>query len=206
MGLFSIFKSKQRREQERETAIRNVLSLHKRQINQLRKHERDYMEKAVRAKNAQDTVNFKRLCNMVAQTIMHRRALDSQLLYFETILQTRDRARLFGEFGKGMKAMAKSVGEVFKEMNDGEMVRDIDNILQQSLSMEDMMNSVLDRVSEASDAMTEDARTQGIVNTDIEMLVSNMATTPSAETGSAIDSQLKAIEDELAKQEGQATH
>ncbi len=197
----NLFKSKQQREQERETAIRTSISKQRQMSNRLRKDERRFMEMAIRAKKEKDSKNFKIASNLVAQTIMKRRAIDSQLLHFEIVLQIRDQAKLFGEFGQGMKAMAKSVNEVFKEFNDGQMIQDLDSILQQNLSMEEMMNNVLDRITDTSDALTSDAASEGISSTEVEKMIENMAvsdTAPDASDANLIDAQLKAIENELA--------
>ncbi|MDO4551057.1 MAG: hypothetical protein Q4C96_07380 [Planctomycetia bacterium] len=193
----NLFKSKRQREQEREMTIRTAISKQRQMSNRLRKDERRFMEMAIRAKKENDTKNFKIASNLVAQTIMKRRAIDSQLLHFEIVLQIRDQARLFGEFGQGMKAMAKSVNEVFKEFNDGQMIQDLDNILQQNLSMEEMMNNVLDRITETSDTLTSDAAMQGISGEVVE----KMMTESSDDSSSEIDAQLKAIEAELAQRE-----
>lgn len=193
----NLFKSKRQREQEREIMIRTAISKQRQMSNRLRKDERRFMEMAIRAKKENDTKNFKIASNLVTQTIMKRRAIDSQLLHFEIVLQIRDQARLFGEFGQGMKAMAKSVNEVFKEFNDGQMIQDLDNILQQNLSMEEIMNSVLDRITETSDTLTNDAAMQGISGDVVEKMMSET----SDDSGAEIDAQLKAIEAELAQRE-----
>ncbi|MBE6427849.1 MAG: hypothetical protein E7028_04560 [Planctomycetaceae bacterium] len=193
------FKSKQEREQEREMAIRSSISKQRQMSNRLRKDERRFMEMAIRAKNENDTKNFKIASQLVAQTIMKRRAIDSQLLNFEIVLQIRDQAKMFGEFGQGMKEMAKSVSEVFKDLNDGQMMKDIDNILQQNLTMEDMMNTVLDRIADTSDAMTADAASNGISIDEVEKMMDKQISQTKQETvGNEIDAQLKAIENALA--------
>ena len=206
----NLFKSKQQREQERETAIRTSISKQRQMSNRLRKDERRFMEMAIRAKKRKKIQrNFKIASNLVAQTIMKRRAIDSQLLHFEIVLQIRDQAKLFGEFGQGMKAMAKSVNEVFKEFNDGQMIQDLDSILQKNLSMEEMMNNVLDRITDTSDALTSDAASEGISSTEVEKMIENMAvsdTAPDASDANLIDAQLKAIENELALKKKSEKH
>jgi len=143
----NLFKSKQQREMDRNIAIQRALSMHRQQVGKLEQHERGYMEKALRAKKSGDQANFHRLCAMVAQTVNERRAIESQLLYFETMLQTRDKARLFQEFAGGMKAMTKSISEAFAGMNTSEIMRDVETAMAQSGQMESAMNLVLDRIS-----------------------------------------------------------
>ena len=145
--LGNLFKSKQQREMDRNIAIQRALTMHRQQVGKLEQHERGYMEKALRAKKSGDQGNFQRLCAMVAQTVNERRAIESQLLYFETMLQTRDKAKLFQEFAGGMKAMTKSISEAFAGMNTSEIMRDVETAMAQSGQMESAMNLVLDRIS-----------------------------------------------------------
>jgi len=195
----NLFKSKRQREMDREIAIQRALTLHRQQAAKLQSHERQYMEKAIRARKAGDKANLQRLCRMVAQTINQRRAIESQLLYFETILQTRDKVRLFKDFAQGMKAMARSIGDVFRDFDAGDVMRDVENALVQSTQLETTMGMVLDRIS--SSEMVAGSETDGIAAEDIERIVSEQAATQEASVDKEIDAGLKAIERELTKEQ-----
>jgi len=190
-----LFKSKRQRELERDIAIRRALGLHRQHANKLGQHERQYMEKALRAKKSGDKVNFQRLCRMVAQTTNERRAIESQLLYFETILQTRDKVRLFKDFAGGMKAMARSIGDVFREFDAGDVLKDVEIALAQSTQLESTMSLVLDRISSAE--MSTSGDVEGIRPEDIERIVSGQAASEEANVDKEIEAGLKAIEREL---------
>jgi hypothetical protein len=140
------FKSKEEREQNRNTVIQRSLGLQKSHVKKLEKHEREYMEKAQRAKSKGDTPNFKQICSLIAATVNKRRALESQVLRFETMLQTRDQAKMMKEFAIGMKAMAKSIGEAFKDFNASEMMRSFDEAVGKQTAMEGEINMVLDGI------------------------------------------------------------
>jgi hypothetical protein len=191
-----LFKSKRQRELEREIAIQRALGLHRQHANKLHQHERQYMEKALRAKKAGDKVNFQRLCRMVAQTTNERRAVESQLLYFETILQTRDKVRLFKDFAGGMKAMAKSIGDVFRDFDAGDILKDVETALAQSTQLESTMSLVLDRISATE--MTSSSGAEAISAEDIERIVAGQETAGEASIDKEIEAGLKAIERELA--------
>jgi hypothetical protein len=193
--LEKLFKSKQQRELERDIAIQRALGLHRQHANKLQQHERQYMDKALRAKRAGDKANFQRLCRMVAQTTNERRAVESQLLYFETILQTRDKVRLFKDFAGGMKAMAKSIGDVFRDFDAGDMLKDVETALAQSSQLETTMSLVLDRISASQ--MTGAAVTDGITAEDIERIVAQQETADRTNIDKEIEAGLKAIEREL---------
>ncbi len=49
----NLFKSKRQREMDREIAIQRALGLHRQQIAKLQQHERQYMEKAIRARKSE---------------------------------------------------------------------------------------------------------------------------------------------------------
>lgn len=190
-----IFKSKRQRELERDMAIQRALSMHRQHAAKLQKHERQYMEKAIRAKKSGDKANLQRLCSMVAQTINQRRAIESQLLYFETILQTKDKVRLFKDFAQGMKAMARSIGDVFRDFDATEVLQDVESALAQSTQLENTMGIVLDRISSADVSATSDL--EGIGADDIERIVAEQATSQETSMDSEIEAGLKAIEREL---------
>jgi hypothetical protein len=199
-SIFSIFKSRQQRELERDIAIQRALALHRQHAAKLQQHERQYMEKALRAKKAGDKANFQRLCRMVAQTTNERRAIESQLLYFETLLQTRDKVRLFKDFAQGMKAMARSIGDVFRDFDAGDVLRDVETALAQSSQLESAMGMVLDRVSSAQ--MSAPVNAEGISAEDVERIVSEQAVAEAASPDREIDAGLKAIEREMTRETG----
>ncbi len=193
----NLFKSKRQRETERSIAIQRALSLHRQHINKLQKHERNYMEKAIRAKKQGDQANFGRLCGMVAQTTNQRRAIESQLLHFETILQKRDQFRLMKDFASGLKAMTRSMKDVVKEVNAEDMLNDVEESLAYNSQMEATMDLVLDRIS--SSGLDESSSAEGISASDIEKIVGERAAAEESSTGidKEIDDGLKAIEKEL---------
>jgi len=195
--LGNLFKSKKRREMEREMAIRRTLQSHKQLISGLEKHEREYMQKALTAKKQGDKKNFSQLCGMVAQTMNQRRATQSQLLHFETMRQHGAHLKLSKDFAIGLSAMAKSIVEVFNEVDAESMMRDVEESLAQSDHISETMDMVLDRIAESGlgDATPAD----GVSVEAIERIVGEQAV---AEEGALnidqeIDEGLKAIEREL---------
>jgi len=193
--LKNLFKSKRQREIERDINIQRSLTLHKQQITKLTQHERQYMEKAQRAKKMGDNANFRQLCRLIAQTTNQRRAIESQLLHFETLIQTRDRAKLFGEFAKGMKAMSLSIRDTFQDFNAEEIMTDLEKTLAQTSHMENAMSMVLDRVSAATELQTggEDV----VSAEDIEKIINGQESTASDSLDKDIEASLKAIEQKL---------
>ncbi len=197
--LEKLFKSKRQREIEQNIRIQRSLTLHKQQIGKLEHHERQYMEKAQKAKKMGDMSNFKQLCRLVAQTTNQRRAIESQLLHFETLLQTRDRAKLFGEFAKGMKEMSHSIRDTFNDFSADEILQDLEVTLARTGEMESAMNMVLDRVSSGTEPV---GGGENMVSEDqIAALVSEQVDGKTESLDRDIDESLRAIEKQLRQRE-----
>lgn len=199
--LGGLIKTKAERESERQIAVLNAVSEQKRLIRQLQKHEHEYMKKAVQAKRQKDTVNSRRLCAMVAQTVIQRRNMESQLLFFETLQQTKDKVRIFGEYAKGLKAMANSIGDVYQDFNVADIMKEINRIMNQSVTMEAGMSAVMDKIAMAGDSIQESAEAEGIHVSEIEKTVNELADAEDSvvRLDSSIDDLLKRIEDEIAQ-------
>ena len=191
----NLFKSKRKREIERDINIQRSLTLHKQQIGKLTQHERQYMEKAQRAKQMGDNANFRQLCRLIAQTTNQRLAIESQLLHFETLIQTRDRAKLFGEFAKGMKAMSHSIRDTFQDFDAEDIMRDLDTTLAQTSQMENAMSMVLDRVSAATDVQATGP--DAVTAEDVEKIINGQESSTSDSLDKEIEASLKAIEQKL---------
>jgi len=195
----NLFKSKQRRELDRNIAIQRALTLHRQQVTKLEQHERGYMEKALRAKKSGDSTNFQRLCAMIAQTMNERRAVESQLLYFETMLQTRDKARLFQEFAGGMKAMTKSISLAFAGMNVAEIMKDVETAMAQTGQMESAMSMVLDRISSNQSLAT--IPEGGLSASHVEQMLTEKVAFETTDIDKQIESGLAALRQSLQNPE-----
>ncbi len=200
--LGGLLKTKEEREMDRQITILNSVSKQKQLIKKLQKHEREYMKKAVQAKRQKDMINFKRLCSMVAQTIVQRRNMESQLLFFETLQQTCEKVQIFKEYALGLKSMTRTISDIYKDFNSGELMREINIIMTQSTTMQTGMNAVMERISTASDSMLDEDQTDGIKLSEIEQTVSSLADAEDESSGldSSIDEKINQIEDELQKQ------
>ncbi len=141
------FKSKEQKEQERNIKIHTALAKQRRNIKELEKFERNYTEKALRAKRNGDMQNFRQLCGMISRTINTRRAVESQLLRFETMLLARDQAQMMKEFAVGMKEMSNSIGAACKEFNAMQIMQSFEEAINKHASIEMQMDMVLDQIS-----------------------------------------------------------
>lgn len=159
--LGNLFKSRRRRQLEREVAVQQVLNLHRRRIKELEKHEREYGQKAVRARREGDKNNYRKLVRLLAQTINERRRLQSSLLSFEALVQTQKRVEGYAAFADGMKNATKAIAEVFRDIDLDKVVVQLDTAVSQAQSLDVAMDNVLDRISttlfEGPESTAEDA-------------------------------------------------
>ncbi|MHC5054177.1 MAG: hypothetical protein ACYTKD_05615 [Planctomycetota bacterium] len=173
--LGNLFKSKQRRQLEREMAIQNVLSLHKRRIKELTTHERRYADMAVRARREGDKTNFQKLLRLTAQTMNERRRLKSASLSFEALVQTQKRIEGYAHFAEGMGKATQAIQQVFDGLDLSSVATKVREASMQAQSLDATMNNVLDQVS-VSLFETPDDVTEGAVSVeDVEKLLTEEA-------------------------------
>lgn len=168
-----VFPSKQDREFRRNMAIKRAVKEHGKHITKLEQHEREYMEKAVRARKSGDKANLSLLCRMIAQTANQRKAIQSQLLHLEIMIQTRDRMSLTNDFRSATVALSRSVAEMFRDFNAQELIKSVDSTLHQTEQVTEAMDLVLDRI--ATNGLSEATGPERVSSTDIERIVGEQA-------------------------------
>ena len=184
----NLFKSKRNREIERDVRIKQSLLKQKQAVAKLEKHEREYMEKALQAKRNGDTANFRRLCAMAAKTANFKHGIQSFLLHFETMMQTRDMAQTLQQFAGGAKEITRSISEAFAGINVAEMFQDFDTAIAQSSELETVMSTVLDKISSVEPDSFESGG--GISAEDVERTLNEKAALEDKSLDRAIDASL----------------
>ena len=200
MALGGLFKSRQQRQLERDMAIQNVLDLHRRRIRDLKKHEKGYCEKAVRAKRQGDRANYEKLIKLLVQTMNERRRLESTLLTFEAMVQTKDRIESYGEFAKGLQAATKSISAVFKNIDLSSTVTELNMAMGRAKQMDRTMNLVLDRVSDTSFDTDYEADEEAVSFEQIDAMIGEQAQVEEGAVDGKIDQMLGDIEAQLKKE------
>ena len=198
--LGNLFKSKQRRQLEREMAIQNVLSLHKRRIKELTGHERRYADMAVRARREGDKSNFQKLLRLTAQTMNERRRLNSALLSFEALVQTQKRIEGYAQFAGGMDKATQAIQQVFDGLDLSNVATKVREASTQAQSLDATMNNVLDQVS-MSLFETPDDVTEGAVSVeDVEKLLTEEAEGAEASADDEVKRLLGRVEKKLKEE------
>ncbi|MHC4201060.1 MAG: hypothetical protein ACYSU0_13795 [Planctomycetota bacterium] len=197
--LGNLFKSKRKRQLEREMAVQQVLALHRRRIKELEGHERRYADMAVRARREGDKANFQKLLRLTAQTMNERRRLGSALLSFEALVQTQKRIEGYAQFADGMQKATRSIQEVFEGLDLTGVATKVQEAAMQAQSLDVAMTSVLDQVSVSLFETPEAAGlSEEIVSVeDVEKMLSEEAEGKEATADEEIKRLLGRVEDKL---------
>lgn len=200
MAFGGLFKSRQQRQLERDMAIQNVIDLHRRRIRDLNKHERGYCEKAIRAKRQGDKVNYEKLARLLVQTINERRRVESALLTFEALVQTKDKIESYGQFAKGLQAATKSIASVFKNVDLAKTVTELNMAMARAKQMDRTMTLVLDRVSDSAIVGEYEGDEEAVDVSQIDSMISERAKLEEGQVDGKIDEMLSEIENQLKKE------
>lgn len=200
MAVLGIFKSKQERQLERDMAIQNVLDLHKRRIRELNKHEKGYGEKAVRAKRQGDKGNYEKLARLLVQTMNERRRLESAMLTFESLVQTKERIEGYGAFAKGLQSATKAISSVFKNIDLTQTMTDLNMAMARSKQMDRTMTMVLDRVSDTAFDADYEGNDEAVSFEQIDAMIGERAQGTEGQADEKIDQMLREIETQLKKE------
>ncbi|MCU0916788.1 MAG: hypothetical protein MUC88_19850 [Planctomycetes bacterium] len=200
MAFGGLFKSRQQRQLERDMAIQNVVDLHKRRIRDLNKHERGYCEKAIRAKRQGDKVNYEKLARMLVQTINERRRVESALLTFEALVQTKDKIESYGQFAKGLQAATRSISAVFRNVDLSKTVTELNMAMARAKQMDRTMTMVLDRVSDSAIVGEYEGDEEAVDIQQIDSMLSERAQIEEGQVDGKIDEMLSQIESQLKKE------
>jgi len=200
MALGGLFKGKQQRQLERDMAIQNVLDLHKRRIRDLNKHERGYCEKAIRAKRQGDKANYQKLTKLLLQTMNERRRIESALLTFESLVQTKERIEGYSNFAKGLQSATKSISAVFRNIDLSKTVTDLNMAMGQAKQMDRAMGMVLDRVSDTAFEADYEGDEEAVSFEQIDLMISERAQMAEGQVDGKIDEMLGEIESQLKKE------
>lgn len=194
MGLF---KSREERKIERSMEIKKGINTIKRTIRDLAKNERDYIEKAKRARQLGSKGQLALLRDTVRKTMGQRMLLERQLLAIETAEQMKNQAETYGQFARSMTAVSKAIAEVFEATDMNRVTQDFEKAMANAQTMEERMELFLDMTSDSM-GTAEGAGAELVSDAELDQLIDGQV---AAEEGSglnaAISQGLSEIEREL---------
>jgi hypothetical protein len=194
MGLF---KSREERKIERDIAVRKGINAMRRNIKNLERNEKEYLNKARRAKQLGDNKQLTFLKNTLRRTSAQRRLLERQMLSLETALQMKNQAEAMSEFARSLNAVSMAISDAFGSADLEKTQREFTSSVAKAENMEQRMEILLDMNEQMFEA--EPTAVDGLISEEeIDLLIEGET---GAKEGSAFDEEiaqrLKKLEKEL---------
>lgn len=196
MGLF---KSREERRIERDMEVRKGLAGMKRQIKALEKHEKDYLDKARRAKALGDQGQLNFLKGTLKRTAAQRRMIERQMLNLETAMQLKNQAEIHSQFARSMNAVSSAIADAFGTTDLEKTQKDFEKAVARAENMEQRMDLMLEMGEEmmgAEPTASEDI----ITDEELDQLIEGGAT---EKEGAAFDAEIAERLKNLDKEMGE---
>jgi uncharacterized protein (DUF2132 family) len=163
----SLFKCKAERKIERDIQVRQGIAQVRKQLKDLEKNEKQYLEKARRARRIASGDQLGFLKKAIRQTMAQRMLLERQMLAIETAVQMKNQAESYAAFAKSLNAVSRAIGEVFGSVDLAKTQKDFEIAIAKAETMEQRMDIFLEMTGESFMA-GEKAEDEGII-TDEEL-------------------------------------
>lgn len=199
MGLF---KSREERRIERNIEIRKGMNAIRRQISSLEKHEREYLQKAKRAKSLGSMPQLNFLKQTLKKTMSQRVLMERQLLNIETACQIKDQAEAHGQFAKSMNAISQAIGEMFRQTDLARTQVEFEKAMARAHSMEERMDLFLEISSQSMLGAEGEPSGELVTDEQIDNMISEeIAHEEGAQIDGEIAEGMKEIEKELGRED-----
>jgi hypothetical protein len=169
-GLMKLFKSREERRLEREMEIRKGINLIRRNIRDLARNEKAYIEKARKAREIGSAEQLEFLKRTLKQTAGQRRLMERQLLNIETAAQIKNQAEAHAQFARAMDAVSRSISEMFGATDMARTQLNFEKAMARAATLEERMNLFLD-LSSRSMFDSEPAGEEIVSDEEIERLI-----------------------------------
>lgn len=195
-----IFKSKDEKRFERDFEVRKGIQYIKKNIKQLREFEKDYVEKAKRAKRISDMEQYNFIKSVLKKTIAAKKMRERQLLSLETAMQLKNQAESDSQFAQAMLSVSKSIAETYGATDLVKAQKEFEKAMMQAESLQQRMELFLETTSESLSSGAQDIPEDIISDADIDkMLEEETAHDEKSNLDKEIEQGLKDIEKELDK-------
>ena len=186
MGLF---KSREEKRIEREMAARKAVANFRKQVKLQKKHEEDYVKKAIRAKQIGDPKMLEMLRAQIKRTHAMRFRFERSMLLLETAMQAKDQIESFESFGKGMSAIAKSIEKAYGVTNLVKTQREYEMAMGKAASMEERIDVFLESSFDQAEDLGEEDADIALSDADLDRLLE----------GGAAEAEGARVDDEIQK-------
>ncbi|HXG62647.1 MAG TPA: hypothetical protein VNO22_14855 [Planctomycetota bacterium] len=196
-----IFKSREEKRIERDIEVRKGVNALKRNIRDLAKHERSYVEKAKRAKRIGDREQYEFLKRQLKKTAAQRRLRERQLLSIETAVQIKNQAESDADFARSMGSVAKAIADVYGSVDFAKTQKNFEKAMMQAETLQQQMEVFLEMTQEHVMAGEVEGENEVISDAEIDrMLEEETAHEEGGSVDREIEQGLKDIQDELDRE------
>jgi len=195
----ALFKSREQRRFEREMQIKKGLSAIRRQIRNLRRQEKEFLKKAVKARQLLDTTQYNFLKGVIKKTAAQRRMMERQLLAIETALAIKSQAEAHMQFVKSLSAISRAISAAFNESDFERTEQEFEKAMMQAQTMEQRVEVFLEHSQDLmATTMDVEATDELISDEEIDQMVDEeLARAEGADMDKEISKGLAEIEKEL---------
>jgi hypothetical protein len=144
-----LFKSREEKRIEREIQIRKGINQIKKNIRDLERNEKEYVQKARRAMELGSGEQVEFLKKTLKRTASQRRLMERQLLNIETAVQIKNQAEAHAGFARAMNALARSIRESFGAADMARTQKNFEMAMAQAGTLEEQMELFLDMSSQS---------------------------------------------------------
>lgn len=195
-----IFKSREEKRIERDLEVRKGIASIKRNLKDLDKHTKEYIDKAKKAKRIGDNDQLKFIKSALKKTALSKKMRERQLLSLETAMQIKNQAESDGEFARAMMEVSKSIAEVYGSTDLAKTQKNFERAMMQAETLQDRMQIVVESMSDTLSTSDEDAE-KILSDKDIDRMIDEEAVhEEKGELDKEIEKGLKEIEEEMGKE------
>jgi len=198
----ALFKSREERRIERNLEVRKGINAVKRTIGNLERNEREYLQKAKRAKSLGSGAQLNFLKQTLKKTMSQRVLMERQLLNIETAIQIKDQAEAHAQFAKSMNAISKTIGEMFAQTDLAKTQVQFEKAMQKAQTMEEQMELFLDLGAQSMFGSESASSSEIVSDKEIDNLINEeVAHDETAKIDEDIAGGIKEIQEELGREE-----
>jgi len=169
--MLNLFKSKEARRIEAEIQIRKAISKVRRQVEDLKKHEKEWIGKASHARKIGSEEQLQMIRGAYKQTMLQRQAMEKQLLAFEMAHQRMKQVNAQAEFVKGMNEVGNVISGLFKSSNIVKAQQNIEMAVAKADEMDQRLGLFMDITGESLFTGSDEFSESDIPDSELDELM-----------------------------------
>ena len=193
----ALFKSQEERRIERDIQIRKTQAMFKKRTNELMKAELEFIETAKDAKKIGSKKHYELARKAYRESNFKRKRVEQQQLTLSILTQMKSQVESDSEFAKAFRGVSKTVSELFKVADLASTQKEFELAMQKAKNMQERMDVFLESSSDLM--LDEDMSGESVSDAEFDKLVEDEAVHEESEVDDEIESGLRQIEREIAR-------